>query len=103
MRLLWEESALGVIGAFCVAAFALGTAWIVLEGVVDLNGIMAGLLAIATAGATLEAISRRHYGLDRPRAPGARSARSAIPAAHQSPPRQRPREAPSQASGRRAA
>jgi hypothetical protein len=61
MKLLFEESVLGLVGAFCVAAFALGAAWIVLEGIVQLNTIVAGLLAAVAAGATLETISRRLY------------------------------------------
>lgn len=61
MRLLLEESVLGLVGAFCVAAFALGAAWVVLEGVIQLNTVVAGLLATAAAGATLEGISRRQY------------------------------------------
>ncbi len=66
MKLLLEESVLGLVGAFCVAAFALGAAWVVLEGIVQLNTILAGLLAAVAAGATLETISRRLYEERRP-------------------------------------
>jgi ABC-type transport system involved in cytochrome bd biosynthesis fused ATPase/permease subunit len=61
VRLLWDENIFGVIGAFCVAAFALAVTWSVLEGVLQLNGAFAGVVAMATAVATLEGISRRHY------------------------------------------
>ena len=65
VRLLWDENIFGVVGAFCVAAFALAVTWFALEGVLQLNGAFAGLVAIATAAVTLEGISRRHY--DEPR------------------------------------
>lgn len=61
MRLLWDENIFGVIGAFCVAAFALAVTWSVLEGALQLNGAFAGVVAIATAVVTLEGISRHHY------------------------------------------
>ena len=61
MRLLWEETGFELVGAFCVAAFSFGAAWIVLESVLGLSGLFAGLLAAAVAAWALEAISRHHY------------------------------------------
>lgn len=68
MRLLWEENALGVVGAFCVAACALGAVWMLLEGFLGLGGAASGLLASASAVATIEAISRRRHPAPAPRA-----------------------------------
>ncbi|MGI8805271.1 MAG: hypothetical protein ACR2IN_06220, partial [Thermoleophilaceae bacterium] len=61
MRLLWDENIFGVIGAFCVAAFALAVTWSVLEGVLQLNGAFAGVVAMATAVAPPEGVNQRHY------------------------------------------
>lgn len=67
VRLLWEEEGFGIVGVFCVAALALAVTWFVLEGMFQLNGAFSGLVAVATAVATLEGISRRHYAhLQRP-------------------------------------
>jgi hypothetical protein len=64
---LWEEEGFGIVGVFCVAALALAVTWFVLEGVLQLNAAFSGLVAVATAVATLEGISRRQYAhLQRP-------------------------------------
>lgn len=60
MRLLWEQSLLDAIGALVVAAFAMTTAWVVLEGIVELNGWLAAIFSMVTAVAVLETISRRY-------------------------------------------
>jgi multisubunit Na+/H+ antiporter MnhE subunit len=64
MKLLWEENVFGAIGAMIVATVALASAWVVLEGLIDLNGWVAALLSAAVAVGVLEAISRRHYADD---------------------------------------
>lgn len=61
VRLLWEESGLGMVGVFCVATFALAVTWYLLEGMLQLNGAFSGIVALATAVGALEGISRRHY------------------------------------------
>jgi hypothetical protein len=75
VRLLWEESALGLVGAFCVAAFTLGVAWTFLEGFLQISGLISGLLATICAAATLETISRRQYEQGSPQ-PASRSRRT---------------------------
>jgi len=61
VRLLWEENALDAIGAFCVAAFVLGSTWIFLEGALGANAYLAGTVAFAAAVWTLGQISRQRY------------------------------------------
>lgn len=77
MRIFVEEGFLGVVGAFCVAAFTLGATWSVLEGVLGFGGTFAGLVAAAATVATMESISRRHYGT----VAGSRTTRAAAAAA----------------------
>lgn len=61
VRLLWEEEALDAIGAFCVAAFALGATWMLLEGAFGLSPLVSGTLAFGVALWTLGRISRHRY------------------------------------------
>ena len=72
VRLLWEESGFALVGAFCVAAAALGGAWIALESIVGLSSVPAGLMSAAAAGWVLEMVSRHHYA-DRLPQPSARA------------------------------
>jgi hypothetical protein len=65
VRIFVEEGFLGVVGAFCVAAFTLGATWTVLEGVLGFGGTFPGLFSVAVTVATMESISRRHYGYGR--------------------------------------
>ena len=76
VRLLWEESGLEAVGAFCVAAFALLASWTALEGILGLPALVAAPAAIAVTAWALETTSRRHYG-GRARAPVAGPLRSA--------------------------
>ena len=61
VRLLWEEEALDAIGAFCVAAFALGSTWMLLEGALGLSPLLSGGVAFIVALWTLGRISRHRY------------------------------------------
>jgi uncharacterized membrane protein YraQ (UPF0718 family) len=77
MRLLREESGFELVGAFCVAAFALAVAWTILESMFGLSAIVAGLFSAVVAGWVLEMISRRHYA-DRLAPAPRRTARSPV-------------------------
>ena len=61
VRLLWEEEALDAIGAFCVAAFALGATWMLLEGAFGLSPLLSGGAAFVVALWILGRISRHRY------------------------------------------
>lgn len=61
VKLLWNERGFELVGAFCIAGLALCGTWVLIQGIIGLSTVAAGLLATGAAAWTLEMISRRHY------------------------------------------